>query len=188
MLSITHSCRSRRIALSALASRPGCILLLFAFYLDNGVLSPDKANPRETKPKIYPARAPRKALAGLPARQLGFHRKSAQCRFALAPEVEYVSPCDEAVIQSATIQNRSMRHQALPTPGPASETAAPRAGGACSAASQRPRRNLWISLLLGLACLLVYNANLRSISAGDTYAARYQPFGLWRDHTLLLDP
>jgi hypothetical protein len=42
-------------------------------------------------------------------------------------------------------------------------------------------------LILGLVCLLVYNANLRSISAGDTYPARYLPFGIWRYHSLLLD-
>ena len=50
------------------------------------------------------------------------------------------------------------------------------------------RRELWTSLLVGLCCLLVYNANLRSISAGDTYPARYLPFAIWHDHTLLLDP
>ncbi len=50
------------------------------------------------------------------------------------------------------------------------------------------RRELRASLLIGLCCLLVYNANLRTISAGDTYPARYQPFAIWRYHTLLLDP
>jgi hypothetical protein len=50
------------------------------------------------------------------------------------------------------------------------------------------RRDLRTSLLLGLVCLLVYNANLRSISAGDTYPARYLPFGIWRYGTVLLDP
>jgi len=49
-------------------------------------------------------------------------------------------------------------------------------------------RDLRTSLLLGLVCLLVYNANLRSISAGDTYPARYLPFGIWRYGSLLLDP
>jgi len=48
--------------------------------------------------------------------------------------------------------------------------------------------DLRTSLLLGLVCLLVYNANLRSISAGDTYPARYLPFGIWRYGSLLLDP
>jgi hypothetical protein len=50
------------------------------------------------------------------------------------------------------------------------------------------RRELRASLLIGLCCLLVYNANGRSISAGDTYAARYLPFSIWRHHSLLLDP
>jgi hypothetical protein len=57
-----------------------------------------------------------------------------------------------------------------------------------AATPARSRRDLKASLLLGLLCLLVYNANLRSINAGDTYAARYLPFGIWRYHTILLDP
>ncbi len=50
------------------------------------------------------------------------------------------------------------------------------------------RRELRASLLVGLCCLLVYNANGRAISAGDTYPARYLPFAIWRYHTVLLDP
>ena len=50
------------------------------------------------------------------------------------------------------------------------------------------RRDLRASLLIGLVCLLVYNANVRSISAGDAFPARYLPFAIWRYHTLLLDP
>ncbi|MFY9824449.1 MAG: hypothetical protein WAM82_23940 [Thermoanaerobaculia bacterium] len=50
------------------------------------------------------------------------------------------------------------------------------------------RRELRASLLLGLCCLLVYNANGRAISAGDAYPARYLPFAIWRYHTILLDP
>lgn len=50
------------------------------------------------------------------------------------------------------------------------------------------RRELRASLLLGLCCLLVYNANRRAISAVDTYPARYLPFAIWQHHTLLLDP
>jgi hypothetical protein len=42
--------------------------------------------------------------------------------------------------------------------------------------------------LLGLCCLLVYNANRRAINAGDTLPARYLPFGIWRYGSLLLDP
>jgi len=52
----------------------------------------------------------------------------------------------------------------------------------------RGRRELGASLLIGLCCLLVYNANGRAISAGDTYPARYLPFAIWRYHSLLLDP
>jgi hypothetical protein len=50
------------------------------------------------------------------------------------------------------------------------------------------RRDLRASLLLGLCCLLLYNANGRSISAGDTYPARYLPFAIWRYQSVLLDP
>lgn len=51
-----------------------------------------------------------------------------------------------------------------------------------------PRRELWASLLVGLLCLLVYNANGRAISAGDTYPARYLPFSILRHHSVVLDP
>ena len=44
------------------------------------------------------------------------------------------------------------------------------------------------SLLIGLCCLVVYNANGRSISAGDTYPARYLPFAIWQHHSIVLDP
>ena len=50
------------------------------------------------------------------------------------------------------------------------------------------RRDLQASLLIGLCCLLVYNANRRAISAGDTYPARYLPFAIWLHHSVLLDP
>src|SRR6185295_20365537 len=46
------------------------------------------------------------------------------------------------------------------------------------------RRALWLFLL----CLLVYNANLRGVGAGDSLAARYLPLGIWRHGTLQLDP
>ena len=75
------------------------------------------------------------------------------------------------------------------TAGPlSSETVAPDAESARPRAAGRSHRDLWASLLLALACLLVYNSNLRLISAGDTYPARYLPFGIWRYHTVLLDP
>ena len=44
------------------------------------------------------------------------------------------------------------------------------------------------TLLIGIACFFVYSANLRAISAGDTYPARYQPFGILRYGSLSLDP
>lgn len=50
--------------------------------------------------------------------------------------------------------------------------------------ARRPRA----ALLLFLVCLLVYNANLRGIGAGDSLAARYLPLGIWRYRTLQLDP
>ncbi|WP_164075911.1 hypothetical protein, partial [Stenotrophomonas maltophilia] len=49
-------------------------------------------------------------------------------------------------------------------------------------------RDVTIALLLGLLCFFVYNANLRSISAADTYAARYLPFSIWRNHSVALNP
>lgn len=50
------------------------------------------------------------------------------------------------------------------------------------------RDELRASLLIGLCCLLVYNANLRAISAGDTYPARYLPFAILQYHTIFFDP
>jgi hypothetical protein len=49
-------------------------------------------------------------------------------------------------------------------------------------------RDRWASLIIGLSCLLVYNANGRAISAGDALPARYQPFAIWGHRTVLLDP
>jgi hypothetical protein len=45
-----------------------------------------------------------------------------------------------------------------------------------------------VCLLLGLASFLIYQANLRTIAAGDTYGARYLPLSIWRHHTVVLDP
>lgn len=54
--------------------------------------------------------------------------------------------------------------------------------------SLRVRLPRWAApLLLGVLCLLVYNANLRTIGAGDTLPARYLPLILWHDGTLGLD-
>jgi hypothetical protein len=44
-----------------------------------------------------------------------------------------------------------------------------------------------LPVLLGVLCLLVYNANLRTIGAGDTLPARYLPLVLWHDGTFDLD-
>ena len=38
-----------------------------------------------------------------------------------------------------------------------------------------------------MLCLFVYNANLRTIGAGDTLSARYQPLILWHDGTFALN-
>jgi hypothetical protein len=48
--------------------------------------------------------------------------------------------------------------------------------------------SLRTALLIGIACFFVYNANLRTISAGDTCPARYLPFGILRHGSLALDP
>lgn len=47
-----------------------------------------------------------------------------------------------------------------------------------------PLQSLLAPLILALACLLVYNANLRQIGAGDTLPARYLPLLLWYEGTL----
>src|SRR5437764_3313078 len=44
------------------------------------------------------------------------------------------------------------------------------------------------SLLIGLCCVVIYNANGRAISAGDTYPARYLPFAIVQFHTVFLNP
>ena len=81
---------------------------------------------------------------------------------------------------------------------PAAETAphgvtapGPCASGEDASSWQRRTRLRWdiaACVLLGLASFLIYNANLRSITAVDTYAARYLPFSIWRNHTIVLDP
>jgi hypothetical protein len=57
-----------------------------------------------------------------------------------------------------------------------------------SAASRRRRRDALICIALALMSFVVFNANLRSIPAADTYAARYLPLSIWHNHTVLLDP
>src|SRR5260370_51206 len=71
-----------------------------------------------------------------------------------------------------------MSYRALPTQGLAGfEAAAPDASGPESV-SARSHRDLWTSLLLRLVCLVVYNANLRSIRAGDTWVPSEAMTGL----------
>ncbi len=55
-------------------------------------------------------------------------------------------------------------------------------------AKQSSDRSICISLLIGLLCLVIYNVNLRSISTGDNYPARYLPLSLWKHASLTLDP
>ncbi|HSY52322.1 MAG TPA: hypothetical protein VLC46_26200 [Thermoanaerobaculia bacterium] len=62
----------------------------------------------------------------------------------------------------------------------------PPAGGPTDAHSGTDR--LRAKILIGLCCLLIYNANLRAISAGDAYPARYLPFAILQYHTIFLDP
>ncbi|MEA2489461.1 MAG: hypothetical protein QOH21_1253, partial [Acidobacteriota bacterium] len=52
----------------------------------------------------------------------------------------------------------------------------------------RSRDGLRASILIGLCCFVIYNANLRSISAGDTYPARYLPFAIVQYHTIFFNP
>jgi hypothetical protein len=63
----------------------------------------------------------------------------------------------------------------------------PPAGGQ-SAPLVHDRHRLRTSILIGLCCFVVYNANRRAISAGDTYPARYLPFAMVQHHTIYLDP
>lgn len=49
------------------------------------------------------------------------------------------------------------------------------------------RRDLRIALLAAFVALLVYNANLRVISTGDSLPARFLPLAVWGDGTLYLD-
>jgi hypothetical protein len=87
-----------------------------------------------------------------------------------------------------------MGSEALPAAGiaPDDVTAPGRCASGRHASSRQPRRLLrWdiaACVLLGLASFLIYNANLRAITAVDTYAARYLPFSIWRNHTVVLDP
>jgi hypothetical protein len=73
--------------------------------------------------------------------------------------------------------NQDMRHLVT------SERTAARLG-----AGLRLRRDGLVALLLFCAGLLIFNINLRTIGAADTYAARYLPLSIWKHGTLTLDP
>jgi hypothetical protein len=68
----------------------------------------------------------------------------------------------------------------MPNPTPATETLL------------TPGRRRWIdalcALLIAAGVFGVYNANFRAISAADTFAARYLPFSILTNHTVVLDP
>ncbi|HTS03704.1 MAG TPA: hypothetical protein VMN04_14375, partial [Thermoanaerobaculia bacterium] len=49
------------------------------------------------------------------------------------------------------------------------------------------RKDLRTAAGIGLLVFVAFNANLRVIGAGDTYPARYLPFGILRDGALTLD-
>jgi len=49
-------------------------------------------------------------------------------------------------------------------------------------------RDVAIAVLLATMSFVIFNANGRLISAADTYAARYLPFSILRNHGVLLDP
>jgi hypothetical protein len=66
--------------------------------------------------------------------------------------------------------------------------AGPSASAAQPEADVRNRNRLRTSLLIGLCCLVLYNANRRAISAGDTYPARYLPFAILQYHTVFMNP
>lgn len=50
------------------------------------------------------------------------------------------------------------------------------------------RRDVLISIVLALVSFIIFNANMRSITAVDTYGARYLPLSIWHNHTLTIDP
>lgn len=52
----------------------------------------------------------------------------------------------------------------------------------------RRRSDLIAAFLLTLLAFFTFNANLHSIPVADTYAARYLPFSILRNHSVLLNP
>ncbi|HYR29051.1 MAG TPA: hypothetical protein VEU30_11340 [Thermoanaerobaculia bacterium] len=55
-------------------------------------------------------------------------------------------------------------------------------------ATNTSRRDLRVSLMIGLCCFVIYNANGRGITAGDTYPARYLPFAIVQHQSVFLNP
>lgn len=62
------------------------------------------------------------------------------------------------------------------------------ADGTSAPAAAIDRNPLRTSFLIALCCFVVFNLNGRSISAGDTYPARYLPFAIVQHHTVFLNP
>lgn len=60
--------------------------------------------------------------------------------------------------------------------------------GSPALAAASGRNPLRTSLLIGLCCFVLFNLNGRSISAGDTYPARYIPFAVVQHHTVFMNP
>ena len=52
----------------------------------------------------------------------------------------------------------------------------------------RRRSDRIAAILLALLAFFTFNANLHSIPAADTYAARYLPFSILQNHSVLLNP
>ena len=94
-----------------------------------------------------------------------------------------------AAVSAATERDTAVP-AAAPPPAPAAARPVeePARVARTTARLARTWSDLRVSLVIGLCCLLVYNANGRTIGAGDTYNARYQPIAIWKYHTVLLDP
>jgi hypothetical protein len=103
--------------------------------------------------------------------------------------------------QDALIEAMHGSLERLAGPGAARVTLEPRASTEVRAdvrqttidrTDERPwfgtARDLRASLIIFICCLFVYNLNGRVISAGDAFPARYQPFAIWKHHTVRLDP
>lgn len=75
-----------------------------------------------------------------------------------------------------------------PANDPAGDLPVPADGVGGAGGTSSARGHLRTSALIALLCFLVYNANFRSISAGDTYPARYLPFAILNHRTIDLAP